>query len=103
MTLVEFLLATYNGEKYLPALLDSLMDQSFQDFRVLVRDDRSTDLTEEILARYMKNFPDKFLIFHGKGKGPVRNFSELMALSKSPYVMFCDQDDVWKPEKVEKW
>ncbi len=100
MVLVDILLATYNGEKYLVDLLDSIFAQTYQNFRIIVRDDQSSDSTMDIVAGYRQKYPERIFVHHGEGKGPVQNFSALMSLSEAPYVMFCDQDDVWLPEKI---
>lgn len=100
---VEILLATYNGEKYLGELLDSVLSQQFDDYSLIVRDDGSTDSTLALLESYQQKFPGKIRVHYGIGdpQGPVGNFSELLELSSAPYVMFCDQDDVWLPNKID--
>jgi Glycosyl transferase family 2 len=100
---VAILLATYNGEEYLDAQIQSLFAQSHADILVLARDDHSTDRTPEILARWAASRPDKFrLLSDSDGRlGLARNFSRLMEACDAPYFAFCDQDDVWLPEKLE--
>jgi len=100
--LVDILLATYNGEKYLREQLDSLFNQTFQDFRILVRDDGSTDGTMRILREYALHHAGKIEIIEDDlgGGNPARNFMLLMKHSTAGYVMFCDQDDSWMPDKV---
>lgn len=100
---IDVLLALYNGEKYLNEQLDSLMAQTYQDFRVLIRDDGSTDNSVMIVKSYMKKFPDKFVLVQdrlGNINSPL-NFMELIKHSCSDYLMLCDQDDVWLPTKIE--
>ena len=107
-TLVDVLLATYNGSRYLEAQLDSILAQTHQDFRVLVSDDGSSDGTLAILDRYRSRFGARLvLVPHpGAGRGVIRNFENLMAASlqdgMAGWVAFCDQDDVWLPHKVER-
>lgn len=100
--MVDILLATYNGEKYLREQLDSLFNQTFQDFRILVRDDGSTDGTMRILREYALHHAGKIEIIEDDlgGGNPARNFMLLMKHSTAGYVMFCDQDDSWMPDKV---
>ncbi|MBE6798651.1 MAG: glycosyltransferase family 2 protein [Ruminococcaceae bacterium] len=101
--MITVLLATYNGEKYLSEQLDSLLKQSFNDFKILIRDDASTDLTWDIIAEYCEKYPDKVSAIKGEGTGSAcRNFFKLVEATDDDYVMFCDQDDVWLPEKIEK-
>jgi glycosyltransferase involved in cell wall biosynthesis len=97
------LLATYNGEKYLRDLLDSIFAQKYTYWTILVSDDGSTDSTLEILKEYQKNHPSKIFILEndspsGSASG---NFIRLMRQCSAAYMMFCDQDDVWEPCKVE--
>jgi glycosyltransferase involved in cell wall biosynthesis len=98
----EVILAVRNGERYLPAMLDSLLIQTTRDFNVLVRDDGSSDGTLEILETYKTKFDGRLSVIMGKPSGSfVANFGILMRETKADYVLFADHDDVWKPEKVE--
>jgi glycosyltransferase involved in cell wall biosynthesis len=93
---VDILLATYNGGAHLTQLMESLYTQSFTNFRVLVRDDCSTDGTVEVLSRY-----PCVLMPSAERVGPSQSFAALLAASDARYIMFCDQDDVWHPTKIE--
>ena len=99
--MITIIISTYNGEKYLKNQLNSLFLQTFKNFQVLVRDDGSSDNTLEVLKSY-----DIKLIKTSKNLGAKESFSELLnyavANSNSEYFMFCDQDDVWYSDKVEK-
>jgi len=99
---IDILLATYNAEKYLEELLDSLFCQTFQDFRLVVRDDGSSDSTDKLLKKWEKEYPDKIkIVTDEKGNlGPAGSFSELMSHSSADYIMFCDHDDVWMKDKI---
>lgn len=100
---VQILLSTWNGERWLPELLDSLIKQTFQDWQLLVRDDGSTDKTLHILVEWGIQHPDKLagLVTDEIQIGSKLSFSRLVEASSAPYLFFCDQDDVWFPEKVE--
>lgn len=102
--MVEILLATYNGEKYLKQQLNSLENQTYKNWRIIARDDGSDDKTLTILEEFKKNNPGKIKIYENKTSthGPMNNFCKLMSLSRADYVAFCDQDDVWLPTKLEK-
>lgn len=99
---VEILLATYNGEKYIREQLDSILNQDYENWIVRVSDDGSTDRTYEILSEYKEKYPDKFIIeTRQKGYGKAKlNFSYLIKQSTEKYVMCCDQDDFWLPNKI---
>jgi glycosyltransferase involved in cell wall biosynthesis len=100
---VDILLSTYNGEKYLSELLDSIINQTYKFWRLIIRDDGSKDKTKEILNYYKDKYSDKIIIVEEESSrlGPCKSFLSLLSKSSSPYVMFCDQDDVWLPEKTE--
>lgn len=103
MDRIDVLLATYNGAAFLEAQLESIAAQTHEDWRLMVRDDGSTDRTPEILRAFQARHPGKVeILADGDGNlGLVRNFSRLMERSDAPYAAFCDQDDVWIPEKLE--
>lgn len=99
---IDILLATYNGARFLPAQIDSILGQTCEEWRLLIRDDGSTDATTEIIDRYAGQHPGRIeVIRDGRANlGVVGNFSTLMERSDADYIMFCDQDDVWLPEKI---
>ena len=101
--MIEILMATYNGEKFLREQLDSLLEQTYRDFKILIRDDGSTDGTRDILSEYTICYPEKIKIIHdeNKGGGAAKNFFHLINYATADYVMFCDQDDFWLPNKIE--
>jgi len=101
--LVTILLAVYNGEKYLKAQIESILSQSFKDFKIIIRDDGSTDKSVDIINYYCNEYPDKISCMGGDPTGSAKlNFAELLDSCEADYIMFCDQDDVWLPTKIEK-
>ena len=97
------LLSTYNGEKYLRELLDSVFNQKDVNLTLFVRDDGSSDKTVEILNEYRaKSFPLLFLKCEKGNLGYAKSFSILINNSPSTfdYYACCDQDDVWLPNKL---
>jgi glycosyltransferase involved in cell wall biosynthesis len=101
--MISILMGTYNGEKYLHQQIDSLLIQTEKNFTLHICDDASTDGTWEILSSYAEKFPEKIKISQRqKNSGsPKHNFLDLMLNIKDDYVMLCDQDDVWLPNKIE--
>ncbi len=97
---ISILLSTYNGEKYLKAQLDSLFSQSYKNFKLIARDDGSSDKTLEILKSY-----DIELLPSNENIGVKSSFETLLKYasenSDADYFMFCDQDDVWNQDKVK--
>ncbi len=98
---IVILLSIYNGEKYLKEQFDSLYAQTYKNFKIIAIDDGSQDKSIEILKKY-----EVELIKSDKNVGAGKSFSILLefALQKSDanYFMFCDQDDVWYKDKIEK-
>lgn len=100
---VAILMATYNGEQYLSEQLESIMTQTYQNFTVYVRDDGSNDRTIDILKDYQRKNNDKIQILGDPvlHRGARDGFMWLLQNVDSEYYMFCDQDDVWLPNKIE--
>lgn len=98
------LLATSNGAVYLSFLLSSLESQTCRPDRVFVRDDNSNDLTPGILKTFCAEHPDfvHILADNSDRLGTIGNFSKLLSHADTRYILFCDQDDVWLPGKLEK-
>ena len=100
---VDILLATYEGERFIKEQLDSLFNQTHKNFHIYVRDDLSKDKTVSIVEDFIEKYPQKITLLKSSARlGVKANFSSLMNVSNAPYVMFCDQDDVWLPNKIEK-
>lgn len=104
MKQVDILLSTFNGEKYIDALIESVMQQTYSNIRLLVRDDGSKDCTMDKVLSWKNRHPDKIaLIQDDKGNlGVTQSMFALLQESTAPYAIFCDQDDVWFPDKVAK-
>lgn len=100
---IEVALATLNSEPFLAELLDSLFGQSEQNFTILVADDGSTDSTLDILKLYASRWPNRIRIVAQSREtlGPLRNFARLIDHASADYLMLCDHDDVWLPDKIE--
>lgn len=101
--MIDILLATYNGEAYIEEQVRSIVNQSFRDWRLLVHDDGSTDHTLEIVERLAKE-DSRIVVIRDDVKklGVARHFIYLLQYAEAPFCMFCDQDDIWLPNKIEK-
>jgi glycosyltransferase involved in cell wall biosynthesis len=99
---IDILLATLNGAPFLQEQLVSIQQQSYKAWRLLVGDDGSTDFTLQILRNLARQAPETILLESENPLplGACQNFSFLLEKSTSAYVMFCDQDDVWLPDKI---
>ena len=101
---IDILMATYNGEKYLAEQLDSIINQTYHNWNLLIRDDNSTDRTLEIIQDYQKKDNRIKLLKDNEGNlGIVKNFEELLKNSESEFIMFSDQDDIWIENKLEMY
>lgn len=95
-------MATYNGEQYLGEQIDSLLAQTYKDWHLYIHDDGSKDSTIAVIKEYCQQHPDKIsLLEYPSQEGACKNFMSLLERVDAPYYMFCDQDDVWMPEKME--
>jgi glycosyltransferase involved in cell wall biosynthesis len=99
---VEVLLSTYNGEKHLAEQLDSIWRQSYSEVWLSVRDDGSSDGTLAVLDRLLSGRRATKLVM-GAHRGAAQSFMSLLrgVSPEASYAAFCDQDDVWLPEKLE--
>ncbi len=105
MKSVNIILSTYNGEKYLGILLESILNNNYPKFTLNVCDDGSSDSTEAIVMEYQEKYPEKIRFFKNeKNLGSTMSFlKNLKMINKqysSDYYMFCDQDDVWLNDKI---
>lgn len=100
---VQILLSTYNGATYLKPLMDSLLQQDYPQVSILVRDDGSSDNTVHLLQEYATNENNIQVVF-GKNIGFVQSFLHLIELASSnaDYLALCDQDDVWRSNKISQ-
>jgi glycosyl transferase family 2 len=99
---VDILLATYNGARFLPEQLASLEEQTYSCWRLIARDDGSDDDSPAIIEEFATRHGEKVRVLRdGRRRlGARGNFAALMEASDAPYFMFCDQDDVWLPNKI---
>ena len=101
--MIEILLSSFNGEKYIKELLDSIIAQSYENWQLLIRDDGSKDSTSDIINKYEQIYPTKIKIINdgGKNLGSTLSFARLLECCQGEYIMLSDQDDVWLPNKIE--
>ena len=101
---VAVLMATYNGARFLREQLDSLWQQTRQDFELIVRDDGSTDGTMDMLRDEVALRPDRVrIVDDGQGRlGPKASFAALLRQTDARWIAFCDQDDYWLPAKLAR-
>ena len=106
MSFIDIILASYNGEAYIEEQIRSIQANTYYEHyvsRIIIVDDSSTDNTLSILKR-LAYTDNKIKLYPSSNVslGCMGNFARGLYLSDAQYVMFCDQDDVWLPEKIEK-
>lgn len=105
MKKITVLLAAYNGEKYLEQMIDSIIAQDHTEWHLVLSDDGSDDRTPEILKKYSESMPDQITLYRSGTRfgNPQQHFLHLIdRFHDTPYVMLCDQDDVWHTDKITK-
>lgn len=99
--MISIAMATYNGEKYLGDQIDSILNQTIQDFELIVCDDCSTDNTWNILLDYQLHDKRIKCYRNEKNLGFKKNFEKAIGLCTGDYIALSDQDDVWTEEHLE--
>lgn len=104
--LVAIVLCTFNGSKYIEALMDSIIVQTYENWELWISDDGSKDNTISVVRQYAEFYPEKIHILPEHAPlGACTNFLKTLTgaqLNEAEYYMFADQDDVWFPDKIEK-
>jgi len=101
---IDIVLATYDGERFLGAQLDSIIAQTHSNWHLIVRDDGSNDGSTAIIERYRQLLPNRLTVLDDDvgTLGHAQNFARMLDVSTAPYVAFCDQDDIWLPHKLQQ-
>lgn len=102
METIDILLATYNGEKYIRAQIDSILQQTYTNIRLIISDDCSSDNTINILREYEKQDNRVIVYCQQNNVGVIKNFEFLLGKVENELYMLSDQDDVWMPDKIKK-
>ncbi|WP_348267232.1 glycosyltransferase [Edaphobacter paludis] len=95
---VSVLVPTYNRAHFLPETLDSILSQTYSPAEIIVVDDGSTDDTQDVVSRLYPKV--KYHRINNSGVCTARNIAASFATS--PYIAFCDSDDLWRQDKLEK-
>ena len=99
---ISVAICTYNGEKYLHEQINSILSQTVTPNEIVVCDDGSTDRTLEILAEHSNQNPGLFKIIRNETNlGYFKNFEKAIYSCSHDIIITSDQDDIWKPNKIE--
>nr|WP_254368079.1 glycosyltransferase [Paracoccus sp. Z118] len=98
------MLASFDGGRFIGAQLDSLAAQGWPDWRLVVSDDGSSDGTRDIVGEFARRHPDRDIrLVDGPRQGATRNFLSLLEqAAPDEWIAFCDQDDAWLPQRLER-
>lgn len=99
---ISVIIPTYNRVHLIRKAVQSVLDQSYQDFEIIVVDDCSTDNTEEAIREFQEKDERIRYIRHKKNKGAAAARNTGIRAAKGEYIAFQDSDDEWLPEKIEK-
>ena len=103
--MVHIMMATYNGEKYIAEQIESILKQTYTEWKLFVRDDGSEDCTTRIIQEYINKYPMKIFMMESNTiyHEAKRNFAALYEkIPEAEYYAFCDQDDIWKENKLQE-
>jgi len=101
MSSVSVVMATYNGAEFIGEQLRSLAAQNVRPAELIVSDDGSADDTVELVRRFARHAPFPVHVeSNGRRLGYGENFLQAAGRATGEYVAFCDQDDVWHPDKI---
>jgi glycosyltransferase involved in cell wall biosynthesis len=100
--LVSIVITSYNGDKYLAEQLESIIGQTYPSLEIIISDDASTDDTWAIAQRYATQDARIVLVRHEKNVGLHANLGGALARANGEFIAISDQDDIWRPDKIEK-
>ena len=100
--LVSIIMPNYNCQKFLPETLESVLNQTYPNWELLIVDDRSTDSSVEIINSYAEKDSRIKLIINQKNSGAAYSRNVALRAAKGKWIAFLDSDDLWLPEKLER-
>lgn len=99
---ISVVMATYNGERFIKEQLESIINQTYPIYEIIIQDDCSTDSTWNILCEYVADYPQLIKCYKTeKNIGPHNNFKTAFQFAKGNYIAPSDQDDIWSHDKIE--
>lgn len=99
--LVSIIMPSYNTEKYIFESIESVIAQTYKNWELLIIDDCSEDLTIQIIQKYLKVYPNIFLIQLEKNSGAAVSRNKGIEKANGEYIAFLDSDDLWEENKLE--
>ena len=102
MNTVSVIIPAYNCAPYIQEAVESVLNQTYQNFELLIVDDGSADDTRRILKEFEKKYPDRVRNFYQSNQGASAARNKALKESRGEYIAFLDADDVWYPQKLAK-
>ncbi len=102
MPLVSVIMPSYNHEKYVSESIESVLNQTFTDFELVIIDDASKDSSKQIIESFSKKDDRIKTIFHERNMGIARTMNDGIERAKGKFITFNASDDVWVKDKLEK-
>ncbi|SEQ81412.1 Glycosyltransferase involved in cell wall bisynthesis [Treponema bryantii] len=99
--MISIAMATYNGAEFVAEQIESILEQTYTDFELIISDDCSKDNTVEILNQYAAKDKRIKIIINENNLGFKKNFEQLISMCHGDYIAFCDQDDIWTINHLE--
>jgi glycosyltransferase involved in cell wall biosynthesis len=102
MVLVSVVMNAYNHEKYISEAIESILNQSFNDFELIIIDDFSIDSTAQLIRNYQLKDSRIRAFYHEKNMGIAKTMNQCISEAKGKFIAFISSDDVWSTSKLEK-
>ena len=100
---VSVLICTYNCENYIENTLNSVLDQTYKNYKILICENNSKDKTKNILKQFEKKYPKKIKVYYqSKNLGAYGGLNYLLDRTNSKYIAIQDHDDLWHPNKLKE-
>lgn len=102
MPLVSIAIPSYNHDKYISDAINSVLNQTFNDFELIIIDDGSTDNSREIIRNHQREDGRIRTIFHENNQGIAKTINEIISIAQGKYIALLCSDDVWFKNKLEE-
>ncbi|TYA74121.1 glycosyltransferase family 2 protein [Seonamhaeicola marinus] len=99
---VSIITPTFNSKDFIEHTIRSVIDQTYQNWELIIVDDASKDNTIEIINEFVSVYPNIRLLQNKENNGAAISRNKAIEAAKGDYIAFLDADDLWKPEKLEK-
>lgn len=98
---VSVIIPVYNSEKYIERCIESVLNQTFQDFELIVINDGSKDDSQEILEGYKEKYANKIMLINQENRGVSKTRNKAIQIANGEYIMFIDNDDYIDNDYIE--